>query len=602
MMDQEEVRLSRAELVDVALGKAPADLVIIGGRLVNVATAEIYPASIAVKGNRIAAVGDVKYAIGDTTQVIDAEGRFLCPGLIEAHLHSYHSYIGVAEFAEAMLCHGVTCYVDGFYGQGIVGGKRAVQFFKESFERTPLRILFLVPTLAYIQNRELGLTPAAGLSAQDMMEMLDWPGCYGLEEPPSGPIVGKWPEFVTLCEKTLEKRLVITGHAAALDDRTLQAYAAMGATTDHEAVTTDEALSRVRAGYKLFMRMASSAHHQPELLKAVTEHGVDSRNFGFCADEGSPTKITRIGTTVFNLRNAISRGVPPIRAVQMATLNNAEAFFAQHDIGQLAPGRFADVLLVDDLVEFKINRVVAGGKVCVEASRLIEPIEKIEYPAFLLNTVRVDKPVVPDALRAKAPAGAVSAEVRVIGVEDGSFVTNERRAVLNVAGGFIMPDLERDVLPLAMIDRFQKGTGIGAGFAQGFQLRRGAMASTVNAVCENLVVAGTNFEDMALACNRLIEIGGGFIVVADGKVLALVELPLLGLMNMDPLSVAMAKFDKLFAAVRDLGCTLSNPFMSLEFSFAAAGVPDVKLSDEGLVRMLPPERLSLVVNTEESTH
>jgi adenine deaminase len=153
-----------------------------------------------------------------------------------------------------------------------------------------------------------------------------------------------------------------------------------------------------------------------------------------------------------------------------------------------------------------------------------------------------------------------------------------------------------------MIDRFQKGTGIGAGFAQGFQLRRGAMASTVNAVCENLVVAGTNFEDMALACNRLIEIGGGFIVVADGKVLALVELPLLGLMNMDPLSVAMAKFDKLFAAVRDLGCTLSNPFMSLEFSFAAAGVPDVKLSDEGLVRMLPPERLSLVVNTEESTH
>jgi adenine deaminase len=183
-MAGKEERVSRRELIDVALGKQPADALVVGGNLLNVCTAEIYPASIAIKGDRIAAVGDVDYTRGSNTEVIDAEGRYVTPGLVDGHLHCYHSYLGVNEYIQALLSHGVTTTTDGFYGQGIVGGLEAIRFFKEAFERTPLRVLFLVPTLSYLQNRELGLTPVPGIDAQDMFEILEWEGCIGLEEPP----------------------------------------------------------------------------------------------------------------------------------------------------------------------------------------------------------------------------------------------------------------------------------------------------------------------------------------------------------------------------------------------------------------------------------
>ena len=180
---------SRRPLVDVAMGRVPADAIVTGGELVNVLTGEIYPASVAIKGDRFAAVGDVDYCRGPETMTIDAGGRFMVPGLVEGHLHQYHSYLGVNAFVEALLLHGVTAIAEGFYGPGIVGGADAVRFFKDAFERMPTHLIFLVPTLAYLQNRKLGLTPTPGVSMEEMFEMLDWPGCRGLEEPPSGEII-----------------------------------------------------------------------------------------------------------------------------------------------------------------------------------------------------------------------------------------------------------------------------------------------------------------------------------------------------------------------------------------------------------------------------
>ncbi len=588
--------MDRTELVDVALGHAPADVIVAGGRLVNVGSGEIYAADVAIKGDRVAAFGDVDYTAGPDTRTIDAGGRYLCPGLVEAHLHSYHSYLGVPEFAEGLLRHGVTAYADAFYGQGIVGGAEAVRFYKDAMSSMPVRLLFLVPALAYLQNRDMGLTPAPGITADEMLDMLDWPGCYGVEEPTAPPIIGKSPEWVELCRRTLEKRLVMTGHAAGLDQRTLQAYAAMGVTTDHEAVTVDEAVDRARNGFSLFMRMASSAFHQLELQRALTERGIDPQQFGFCADEASPVKLTEIGTIAHNLRTAIAGGVPPVRAIQMATLHNARAFFAQHDIGQIAPGRYADILLVDDLEAFSIHQVIVGGKTYVEDGRLVEELPAVEYPAYLYDTVKLPAPVTAADFATRADPAAESVEARVIGITDGEFATVEQRARLAVVDGAVQPDVEADVLPIAMVDRFLKGgAGVGTGFAHGFQLERGAMASTVNAVSQNIVVVGTNFEDMAFASNRLAEIGGGFIVVEDGEVKALVELPLQGLMNDEPLDVVMPKFDRAYAAVRELGSPLSSPFVSLEFTFACPGIPDLKLSDEGLMRVSPPERLEVVI-------
>jgi adenine deaminase len=587
--------MSRRELIDVALGKTPADVLIRGGNLVNVATAEIYPAAIAIKGDRIAAVGDVGYTQGVDTRIIDAEGRFITPGLVDGHLHCYHSYLGVTEFVQAMLTHGVTATADGFYGQGIVGGMQAIRFFKDAFDAMPIRLIFLVPTLAYLQNRELGLTPAPGIRAEDMFEILDWDGCCGVEEPPFLPIGEKWDEFLDLYEATLARRKVITGHAAGLGDRELQAYVAMGTYTDHEAVARDEGLRNARAGMKLLMREASGAQDVTQLVRAYTECGIDTRTLGFCTDVASPEKLMHQGGIDENIRVAIRNGVPPIKAVQMGTINVAEIFYAQQDVGLIAPGRYADVLFVDNLVDFSVDTVLVGGEKVVEHGAFIARLPDVRYPKPFYGTVSFPHPVTPEDLkfRVHRPEGEV--EVRVIGVTDGSLVTHERRTRLRVTDGVVQPDLPNDVIQIGMIDRLCKGTGVGLGFVQGFGLRRGAIASSVNAVCENVVTVGTNAEDMALAANHLAEIGGGKVVVADGNVVATVELPILGLLSEEPLNEVMDKFDKAFAAIAALGCSLRNPFSTLEFCFACGEIGEIKLSEEGLLLITPPHKVDVVV-------
>ncbi len=591
--------MSRRELIDVAMGRTPADTLIEGGTLVNVSTAEIYQADVAIRGDRIAAVGQVAYTKGPKTTVIDARGRYLTPGLIDAHLHMYHSYLGVNEYAQTMLSHGITATADGFYGQGIVGGVDAIKFFKEAFAATPLRVIFLVPTLSYLQNRELGLTPTPGISAADMFQILDWPGCRGLEEPPYLPITDKYPEFLDLFEATLDKGKVITGHAAGISFRQLQAYVAMGAYTDHESTEHHDGLAKVRAGMKLLMREGSGAHDTAELVRTFTEHGVDTRSLAYSTDLASAEKLSKEGGIDQHIRVAISNGVPPIKAIQMGTLNAAEIFGLQQDLGSISPGRYADILLVDNLVSFTIDRVVVGGQTVAEGGRFLAELPKIDYPKSFYGTVKLERELTADDLTVKVQSTGET-EVRVIGVTNGSLATDQRRARLQPNEGKLLGDVERDVLPLAMVDRFGKGTGIGLGFVQGFKLKDGAIASSVNAVCENLVAVGTNAADMAIAMNYLVQIGGGKVVVRRGKPIAVVELPLLGLISEDPLAVVLEKFNKAFAAIAELGCDLASPFSQLEFSFACGEIGELKLSEEGLIRISGEvvEKVGLLVEGE----
>jgi len=586
---------ARRNLIDVALGAAPADVAIVNGRLVNVLTQEIYEAGIAIGGDRFAAVGAVDYAIDGGTKVIDADGRYITPGLIDGHLHMYHSYLGVNQFVETMLRHGVTASADAFYGQGIVGGKEAVRFFKEAIDATPLRLIFLVPVIAHLQNRELGLDPAPGISVEDMNEILDWEGCLGLEEPPFLPIINKWDDYLDLFDRTLEQRKTITGHAAGISWRQMQAYAAVGTTTDHESVDRDEAVDKARAGIRQLMRQGSGAFDVPAVVKAYTERKIDPRNLGMCVDLASPEKLIKEGGVDENIRVAVKNGVPPVVAVQMATLNVAEAFWLQHDMGSIAPGRYADLLLVDDLPGFTISRVIVGGETVVDGGEFVVGLPEVEYPKSFRGTVRVERELEAEDLEPKTDiTGPV--EVRVIGVTDGSLVTEERYAKLDVKQEVIQSDLKNDVLPLAMVDRFGKGNDrFGVGFVQGFGLKRGAVASTVNSVCENLVAVGASRGDMAIAMNHLAEIGGGKVVVDDGEIAAVVELPLLGLLSEDPLQIVTEKFDHAFEEIRKLGCELTNPFSQLEFCFACGEIGDLRLSDEGLLKVNPPEMVELVI-------
>jgi adenine deaminase len=586
----------RRELINVAMGKTPADVIVEGGRLINVATAEIYEADVAIKGDRIAAVGDVSYAKAPNTRVIDARGRFITPGLVEGHLHQYHSYVGVTEYVEALLSHGVTATADGFYGPGIVSGVPAVRFFKEAFERMPIRLMFLVPTLSWLQNRELGLTPTPGITSNDLKEILAWDGCYGLEEPPYLPVVEHYPEFLDLFDETLRQRKVITGHAAGITWRQLQAYVAVGVTTDHESVEVHDALAKARAGMTLLMRQGSGAFDVPELSRTYTEFGIDTRRLALCADLASPEKLMNEGTIDHAIRVAIAQGVPPIRAIQMGTINTAEIFYAQRDFGVVAPGRFADLLLVSNLRDFEIDTVIFGGTEVFKQGKCLIDLPKTKYPDFLRNTVKLARPITAADMTFKVGTNRPKIEVRVIGVTDGSLGTDERRAQMPVVDGTVPADIDGDVLLLAMIDRFGKGTGIGLGFVQGFHLKNGAIASTANAVCENIVVVGTNSGDMAVAANHLVRIGGGKVVVKDGKVVASVALPICGLMAEEPLKEVMAKFDRAFEAIAELGCPLKNPFSQLEFCFACGEIGNIKLSEEALLVFDPdPRKVAVVV-------
>jgi adenine deaminase len=590
--------MKRREIVKVALGKEPADTAIVGGRIVNVHTLEILDGGVAIKGDRIAAVGDIDHTIGDGTRVIDAAGAFVTPGLVDGHLHMYHSYLGITEFVEAMLRHGVTATADGFYGQGIVGGPDAVRFFKDSFGSMPIRLIFLVPTLAYLQNRELGLTPASGVSKDEMFEMLGWPGCYGLEEPPYLPISWEWEEFLDLFEATLDAGKVISGHASGITLNELQAYVGMGAATDHETVESLDGLMKVRAGMKLLMREGSGCTNVAELSRVRTEHGVDVSTLGFCADVASPEKLWRDGGVDQNIRVAIANGIDPAEAVRMASLSVAQTFRIDHDLGSVTAGRYADLLLVSDLPSFHIDTVLFGGRVVVERDDFTGELPAVTYPASFYDTVRLAKQVTGDDLRLRAPAGSERVTVRALEVKDGTLVTRETLHELEVRDGIVQPDVERDVLQIAMVDRLGKGTGIGLGFVTGFGLRRGAFATSVNAVCENVLVVGTDADDMAFAVNELARVGGGKIVVADGEVLALVELPLLGLLSEDPTAVVTSKFERAFDQIRQLGCGLASPFSQLEFSGACGEIGDLKISDEGLARVNPPEKVDVIVSTD----
>ena len=572
----------REDLIAVALGDATADLVIKDGMLVNVLTAEIYRTDIAVKGNRIASIDAEGKMIGNNTQILDAKGKYLVPGLIEPHYHSYHTYITPTASAQAILPHGTTAIAEGFYGQGIVGGKRAIRFFLEELKDTPLKIVFLVPPLSYLQNRELGLPPAPdSVTAKEMKEMLSWPECYGLEEPPYIPILEKDPIFIDLFKSCLEQKKIIIGMACGISIRGLNAYVTMGPLTDHENVKAEEAVEKTRRGLKILMREGSGTLNVTELSKAITKYHIDPRAFAFCVDLATPDRLLNEGHLDANIRAAVSAGIEPVTAIQMTTINPAEILRVNYDLGSITPGKIADILLVSDLKKFMAQTVVANGKVVARDGTLTVDIERPGYPKWMYNTVKLKRTVKPEGFNIKAPRARQKVRVWVIGAVEEVLLTEKRTEVLKVEGGVVQPDIRKDVLKIAMIDRFNTTGNIGNGFVQGFGLERGALGMSVNAVCENILVVGTNGKDMSAVANRLAEIGGGMIAVVDNSVKATVNLPLLGLLSDNPLSAFIKQWNRLHAAIREMGCTLKSPITTLEFTGVSGEMGTLKICDKG---------------------
>lgn len=587
--------MNREELVDVARGEAPADLVIKNGRLVNVSSGEIYPAGVAVRGVRIAAIGDVDYSMGPGTEVIDAEGRYLCPGLIDGHIHVGGSQFSMTEFARAVVPHGTTVIATDFYEIGVVAGLKAIRFALDELKATPVKVLLNIPPHHFLGHGPLGNTNA--ISADDLFELLGWPECTGLAEwnvlVASVPV----PGVREITEAAWVRKKMLGGHFGQVSAQLANATAALGIYSEHEATSAAEALDRLRLGVHIQAREGSAGRDLRHVVRAITEHKADPRHFSFATDEQEADSLVLDGHVDHKIRTAIRCGVAPMTAIQMATMNAAEYFRVSDDMGSIGPGKIADIVLVDDLAEFNITQVIANGAVVARDGRYVGELKAPAYPDYFFNTIKIARKVVPEDFLVEAPASSDGiAKVRVIGVTEGSLVTEERHLDLPVRDGQVFADPGRDVMKIAVLDRHEASGRIGRAFVQGFRIKAGAMGSSFNPGQMNLMVAGTNDRDMSLVANRIVELGGGYVVARDGKILGELPLPLLGLFADEPVEDVVRRLQMINEAIESaLGTDFPGLHTSVAFVCLAVSIPTLKVCDRGLADVRVMEIVDMFV-------
>lgn len=570
------------ELVQVAMGNLPAECVIRNARLVNVCTREIQEGTdVAVHSGRIALVGDASRCIGADTRVIDAEGMYLAPGFLDGHIHIESSMMSAREYARAVIPHGtVGIYYDPHEICNVLG-LPGVDIMVNDAAETPLKAMLTVPSCvpAVPGFEDNGATVTsddiraqmAGEHVVGLGEMMNFPGVQFAN-----------PETHAITGETLKADKIITGHFSIPDTGAgLSAYIASGARCCHESTRAEDALAKMRLGMYAMMREGSAWHDLAEVSRAITEHTVDSRFAVMISDDTHPHTLLEDGHLDHIVRRAVAEGVDPVTAIQMVTINCAQCFQMDHEFGSVAPGKCADMVLLDNLEDLRVKKVFIDGDLVAENGTLTVSIPAGEYPAFALDTMQVGETVTEETFRIPTDKRD-SVTVRAIEIIPARVGDYERHVTLKVKDGCIESDTEQDVLKTFVFERHKKTGKHGVGFTKGFGIKCGAMASTVAHDAHNLLVIGTNDADMALAANTLIECGGGMCAVQNGKVLGLVELPLAGLMNTKSAEEMSAKVAALDAAWKTIGCDIVSPFMTMAL-IPLACLPELRLTDRGLV-------------------
>jgi adenine deaminase len=570
----------RERRLAISLRREAAEIFVRNCVCLDVHTGALVSSGIAIVGDRIAVLGNVTDLIGPQTQVIEGRGRIAVPGLIDSHIHTYETHLPIGEVARGMFRHGVTTVVTDFYGEAVVGGLEAVKASLGEAAATPLNVVFVLPVPALYQDSPFVHTGTIDLGSMD--EMASWPQCHGLNECFAMSIVKGEPIMQRLVGVVQANGGKICGHGSEIDERTVQAWSGwVGRLDDHESATGEEALARLKAGIHVIAREGSGVANLTSIIKFLLANAADLRRVCFCTDVLSPVDLLAHGSIDRCIRMCVGLGVPPVTAVQMATLNAAECLQMDHDIGSLAPGRRADLILLEgSIAEFRIGTVLAGGKVVMEAGRdLHEPLAT-RRADFAYSTVRTGQ-IAPEKFAVTVPAGAQTALVRVIGVGDGTVVTRELHRRLPVRAGLIEPD--GSVNLIAAIERHNGSGATGLGFVEGFELKSGAMATSFAPQSQHLVVVGANREDMALAAVECARLGGGFVVADQGRIVARVPLPLYGLLSEESIDVLTAQIETAIEALRRLGCPLTTPFHTLAFTSLPISIGTLKVTSVGLV-------------------
>ena len=584
-MSEENWSDYRKDLIDVAMGRQSADLVISNGQWVNVQSGEIIPGiDIAVKDSRVAYVGeDASHTIGPKTQVVDADGQFLVPGLLDGHMHVESGMITVTEFVRAVAPRGTTGMFVDPHEIANVFGLKGVRLMVDEASEQPIHIWVQVPSCV---PSAPGLeTPGSSISPEDVAEAMSWKGIIGLGEMMNFPGVFLGDEkMLSEMAETYTSGKVIGGHYASPDlGMPFHGYVAGGPEDDHEGTRLEDAVARIRQGMKVMMRLGSAWHDVAAQVKAVTELGLDSRHFILCTDDSHSETLVEDGHMDRVIRHAIEQGLPPIKALQMATINTAEHFGVDKDMGMIAPGRYADILLVKDLANFEAEVVFAKGQKIAEEGKLLIDLNSFSYPDWATQSVHLGKTIeaVDFKLPSFVPDGMVMANV--IGVVENQAPTEHLRMEVQAVGGEIPVNIEKDIAKIALVER-HKGTGeVQVGLVSGFGFKRPCgLATTVAHDSHHMIVVGTNEDDMAVAANKLAEINGGQVVVSEGQILGMVELPIAGLMSNEKAETVAKKAASVLEGFVTCGCTLNNPNMQLSL-LALVVIPELRISDLGLV-------------------
>jgi len=556
--------MSLAELISVARGDTPADLLLKNARVVNTYVGEIEQADVAIYGDRIAGVGDYDKA----REIIDLQGQFLAPGLINGHTHIESSMLHPARYAQAVIPRGTLAVVTDLHEIANVCGAEGIRFVLSWAQKLPMDMLFMAPSCVPATHLE---TSGARIDSREITRILTHPKVLGLGEMMNFPGVVRGEEEV-LKKITVSKGRIIDGHAPGLAGKELNAYLSAGILSDHESTTLEEGKEKLRRGMYLMIREGSSEKNLDALLPLVTDNTY--KRCLFVVDDRNCSDLLREGDIDAVVRKAISRGLDPVRAIQLATINAAH-YFRLHDRGAIGPGYMANFITMTDLTKLDIDTVFYKGKPVAKQGKalFLPPAVTLE----LKNTVRIKSPT-----KESLQIAAVSETHPVIEIVPGQIVTKKAVENMKIVGGKVMPDVERDILKLVVVERHKASGNIGLGFVKGFGLKKGALASSIAHDSHNIIAVGVDDLDILKAIEEINRLQGGLAVSANLEIAAFLPLPIAGLLSPEPLDTVAFQYENVEKAAASLGDLPPAPFDILSF-LALPVIPELRLTDLGLV-------------------
>jgi adenine deaminase len=573
-------------LIEVALGQEKADLAVVNARLVNVYTGEILDnTSISIKGKWIAAVGnDLEHSIGAKTEVIDAGRKTVIPGLIDGHTHLASLYTAY-EFLKYAMKGGTTTIITETMEPFPVSGYDGVVDFLDSLKDQPIKIFSTAPFMASISNA------ARGISTETLKKLLSRDDIVGLGESYWQSVLQQPDLSLPILHEALISGKSLEGHSAGASSKKLNAYIAAGISSCHEPIKADEVLERLRLGIYVMIREGSIRRDLEEISK-IKDFGVDLRRLILVTDSVEPKDLIKKGYIEFIVQKAIDCGFDPITAIQMATLNIAEHFSLDDIIGGIAPGRYADLLIIPDERTIQAQYVISNGQVIAQNGNLLKQPRRHAYSKQSITSIRLPRKLNASDFAVIMQKAADKVEARIINMVT-DLVTSELNIMVPVVDGEIRQDISSDIIKIAAIDRTHNPGKTFIGLIKGFCLKKGAFACSASWDTTDIIVIGADDADMALAINRILDLQGGAVVSVNGKIEAELSMPVFGILSDLPIEQIAAKTEGIKKKLSELGVPFPDPLLSL-ITLTGAAIPFLRICEEGLVNLKNGKKVGLI--------